>query len=136
MAREIGLIARFGAAGVVNTGVGLAVIVLLDPVLGLAPALANAASYGVGVVVGFLLSRNFVFRSDGALPAAGLRYALAFVAAFALNQGVLYAAGRALGQGTFRHLAAQVLAMAVYSVVFYLTCRLWVFRARAEAAPE
>jgi putative flippase GtrA len=128
MAREIGLIARFGAAGVLNTGVGLAVIVLLDPVLGLPPALANAVGYAVGVVLGFVLNRSFVFRSGGALPVAGLRYLIAFAVAFGLNQAALYAAGRALGQGAFRHVAAQLIAMAVYSATLYLICRLWVFR--------
>jgi putative flippase GtrA len=124
----VGLIARFGLVGLVNTAVGFAVAVLLDPVLGLPPALANAASYACGISVGFVLSRRFVFRSRAGLSAAGPRYLLAAVGAFALNQAVLRATGLALGAGLFQHIAAQVAAMASYSIAFFVLCRLWVFR--------
>jgi putative flippase GtrA len=125
--RTIGLLARFGLAGLVNTAVGFGVIVLLDPVLGLPPALANAIGYAAGMATGFVLNRSFVFRSDGALPATGLRYAIAVAASFALNQAVLGAMGSLLGVGSFRHLAAQAAAMAVYSTALFVICRVWVF---------
>jgi len=128
MPETVGLIFRFGLVGVVNTAIGVAVVVLLDPVLGVPPALANAASYAVGITVGFVLSRNFVFRSRAGLTATGLRYLIAALGAFALNQLVLRLAGLALGAGPVRHIAAQLSAMAAYSAVFFLVCRIWVFR--------
>jgi putative flippase GtrA len=131
MRETIGLIARFGLVGLVNTAVGFAVVVLLDPVMGLPPALANAASYAVGISVGFLLSRGFVFRSRAGLSATGLRYLIAALGAFVLNQAVLRAAGLALGAGSIQHIAAQLAAMAVYSTAFFFLCRLWVFRVPA-----
>lgn len=131
MRETVGLIARFGLVGVINTAFGFAVVVLLDPVLGVPPALANAASYAVGITVGFVLSRNFVFRSRAGLSATGLRYLIAALGAFALNQLVLRLAGLALGAGSIQHIAAQLSAMAVYSAVFFLVCRLWVFRSPA-----
>jgi putative flippase GtrA len=134
MAEAIGLIARFGLAGLINTVIGFAVIALLDPGLGVAPALANAAGYAVGVVAGFLLNRRFVFRSRTGLPAAGRRYLAAAAGAFALNQGVLRLAGMALGDSATRHLIAQGMAMAVYSVALFVLCRLWVFKADANSA--
>jgi putative flippase GtrA len=133
MGDQVGLIARFGLAGLVNTAIGFAVVVVLDPVLGLAPALANAIGYAVGMAVGFILNRGFVFRSRGALPAAGLRYAIAAAAAFLLNQGVLRMAGAALGGGAAHRLAAQLMAMAAYSATLFLICRLWVFRPVADS---
>jgi putative flippase GtrA len=135
MADTVGLVARFGVAGLVNTAVGFAVIALLDPVLGLPPPLANAAGYAVGVGVGFLLNRRFVFRSRTGLPASGLRYLIAALGAFVLNQLVLHVAGLALGAGPVRHLAAQLMAMAVYSVVLFFLCRFWVFRPTTESSP-
>jgi putative flippase GtrA len=132
MRETVGLIARFGLVGLVNTAIGFAVVVLLDPVLGVPPALANAASYTVGITVGFLLSRNFVFRSRARLSATGLRYLIAALGAFALNQVVLRLVGLALGAGSIQHIAAQLSAMAVYSAVFFLVCRLWVFKAVAS----
>ena len=133
MAESVGLIARFGLAGLVNTAIGFAVVVVLDPVLGLSPPLANAAGYAVGMTVGFVLNRGFVFRSQTGLPAAGLRYLIAAGCAFVLNQIVLRLAGAALGGGSAQHIAAQLMAMAVYSVALFFLCRLWVFRAPANS---
>jgi putative flippase GtrA len=133
MAEAVGLIARFGLAGLVNTAIGFAVVVVLDPVLNLPPALANAAGYAVGMAVGFVLNRGFVFRSRTGLPAAGLRYVIAAASAFVLNQGVLRLAGMALGGGAARHLIAQGMAMAVYSVALFVLCRLWVFKTDANS---
>jgi putative flippase GtrA len=139
MAESVGLIARFGLAGLINTAVGFAVIAVLDAGLGLPPALANAAGYAVGMAIGFVLNRSFVFRSRTGLPAAGLRYLIAAAGAFVLNQGVLRVAGLALGGGRAQHLAAQLVAMAAYSVTLFFLCRLWVFRpfatSRAAQAP-
>jgi len=134
MADTVGLVARFGLAGLVNTAVGLAVIVLLDPVLALPPPLANAAGYATGVGVGFLLNRGFVFRSRTGLPASGLRYLVAALCAFALNQLTLHVVGLALGGGPVHHLAAQLTAMAVYSVALFFLCRLWVFRPATDSS--
>jgi putative flippase GtrA len=134
MRELLGLVARFGLVGLVNTVIGFAVVVLLDPVMGLPPALANAASYAVGISVGFFLSRRFVFRSRAGLSATGLRYLIAALGAFALNQAVLRTAGFVLGAGAVQHIAAQLAAMAVYSAAFFFVCRLWVFRPPAASA--
>jgi putative flippase GtrA len=128
MREQVGLLLRYGLAGIVNTAVGFSAIVALDLGLGLPPALANAAGYALGLVVGFLLNRAFVFRSRGAIPTTGLRYLAAAAAAFVLNQAVLRAAGLALGAGRLQHLGAQALAMGCYTLALFLLCRLWVFR--------
>lgn len=133
MVERLWLIARYGLAGLVNTGVGMAVILLLDPVLGVAPALANAVGYAVGMATGFVLNRYFVFRRGGALAALGARYAVAVAASFLLNQSVLWAAGRALGAGSVHHLIAQLAAIGTYSVALFALCQLWVFRGDSEA---
>jgi putative flippase GtrA len=122
------MIGRFGLAGLANTAVGLTMILLLDPVLGAPPALANAAGYAVGLSVGFLLNRGFVFRSRAGMAASGVRYALAALAAFALNQGALRVAGLVLGGGAVQHVAAQLAAMATWTLTLFTLCRLWVFR--------
>ena len=46
MREAVGLIARFGLVGLVNTAIGFAVVLLLDPILGVPPALANAVEEG------------------------------------------------------------------------------------------
>src|SRR6185437_5500141 len=128
MREHVGLIARFGVAGLINTAVGFAVVVALDPGLGVAPPIANAIGYLVGMGVGFVLNRGFVFRSRDGLPASGLRYASAALGAFVLNQAVLRLAGAMLGAGAAQHIAAQLCGMATYSIALFLACRFWVFR--------
>ena len=125
---QIGLLLRYGVAGLVNTAIGFSAIVALDLGLGLPPAIANAGGYALGFVVGFALNRASVFRSRGAVGATGLRYLVSVVAAFLLNQAVLRAAGLLLGAGRVQHLAAQAVAMGVYTLALFLLRRLRVFR--------
>jgi len=125
----IALLTRFGLAGLVNTGIGFAVIAGLDVGLHVSPALANAAGYLVGMGVGFVLNRRFVFRSQTSAGATAPRYIAVVLAAFALNQLILRVAGAILGQGALPHLAAQLCGMAVYTLTVFLACRFWVFRA-------
>jgi putative flippase GtrA len=122
------LIARYGLVGVVNTLSSLAVITALDIGLRAPPALANAAGYGVGVAISYVLNRRFVFASRDRAGSTGPRYLLAVGGGFLLNQWVLYLALRVLGAGAVQHLLAQVAAMAVYTVSVFLACRYWVFR--------
>jgi putative flippase GtrA len=125
----IALIARFGLAGLINTGIGFAVIAGLDVGLHVAPALANAAGYLVGMGVGFVLNRRFVFKSQSSARATAPRYIAVVIAAFALNQLILRAAGANLGPGALPHLLAQLSGMAVYTLAVFVACRFWVFRA-------
>ncbi len=125
----IALLARFGLAGLINTGLGFAVIAGLDVGLHVSPPLANAAGYLVGMGVGFVLNRRFVFKSQTSARATAPRYISVVLAAFALNQLILRVAGAALGQGALPHLAAQLAGMAVYTVAVFTACRFWVFRA-------
>jgi len=124
----LSLIARFGLAGLINTGIGFAVIAGLDVGLHISPPLANAAGYLVGMGVGFVLNRRFVFKSQTNPRATAPRYIAVVLAAFALNQLILRVAGASLGQGALPHLAAQLAGMGVYTVVVFLACRFWVFR--------
>jgi len=122
------LVARFGLAGLVNTGIGFTVIASLDVGLHMSPPLANAAGYLVGMGVGFVLNRRFVFKSQSSARATAPRYIATVIAAFVLNQLILRGVGAALGPGTLPHLAAQLTAMAAYTLSVFLACRFWVFR--------
>ncbi|MFY8210071.1 MAG: GtrA family protein [Caulobacter sp.] len=118
---------RYGVAGVFNTLVGFSIILALDLGLGLAPHLANAIGYAIGVCVSFVLSKVFVFKARQTARAAPLRYAVAVVAAFALNQGVLTLATRVLPEGALWSTAAQGLAIASYTAALFLLSHFWVF---------
>src|SRR5262245_52937717 len=61
---ELARFFRFGLVGAANTLIGLGIIAFLDLGLHLRPAIANAAGYAVGICLSFVLSREFVFRSQ------------------------------------------------------------------------
>ena|ERR1700722_3677807 len=128
MRETLGQLARFGAAGLVNTGIGFAVIAGLDIGLGVNPVLANACGYALGIGLGFVLNRGFVFRSRTGVAASAARFLTAALIAFTINQGILHLAGAVFGAGRPGHLAAQLAAMAAYTTALFLICRVWVFR--------
>jgi putative flippase GtrA len=129
----LGLISRFGLTGLVNTGVGFFTAAGLDVGLHVAPALANTAGYLVGIPVGFVLNRTFVFQHRQSIAATMPKYFASVALAFVMNQLVLHVVGAALGPGVNQHLAAQLCGMATYSAVNLLICRFWVFPAEAAA---
>ncbi|MDB5457307.1 MAG: GtrA family protein [Caulobacter sp.] len=120
---------RYGAAGVVNTLVGLSVIVALEQGAGLNPFLANAGGYAVGICVSFVLSRLFVFGAARSWRGAAPRYAAAVVLAFGLNQGVLWLARTVLGALAWGPIVAQGAAVISYTAALFLISRYWVFAA-------
>jgi putative flippase GtrA len=127
------LLSRFGLAGLINTAVGYAIIAGLDVGLHVDPALANATGYLVGVGIGFVLNRSFVFKSATSPRTAGMRYIAVVIPAFLFNQAVLKLSGVVLGPGALQHMAAQLAGMACYTITVFLACRFWVFRPSVQA---
>ena len=112
---------RYAAAGLVNSGVGYAVILGLSA-WGAPALLANAGGFAAGFLVSLLISSAWTFG----LPrraAAPARYAAAFAACYALNLCVV---GTGLAAG-LPEAIAQGGGVAGYAVSFYLACRWWVF---------
>lgn len=115
------------AAGILNTLLGLAVILGLDLGLGVPSAFANAIGYGIGISVGWLLQRRFVFRSDQSNWRAKTRYLTVVALAFALNQAMLWTFQRFLGSALEMRVLAQIFAVGTYSVSQFLLLKAWVF---------
>lgn len=123
---EARLLVRFLSSGAVNTLLGFAVIFALMAA-GVHPLGANIAGYAAGFFLGFLLSRSFVFRSNGRFVVQSLRYLMSFALCFSLNLLVL--------QICLQYMAvilAQVLASAVYTFSMFFLTRLWVYRNAPE----
>ena len=118
----------FGATGVVNTAVGLAVIIGLMMAFDVTPWIANAGGYAVGLTVSFVLNRFWTFR-DTATGMPILAFLFAVAVSFVVNLGVLTAA---LAIWPEHRVVAQILAVASYSCVFFIACRLVVFNERAK----
>jgi len=114
---------RYLLSGVGNTVVGFSVIFVLMWV-GVSAYVANMAGYAIGGVIGFLVSRNFVFNAASKFNRQMWRYSLAFVLSVALNIVVLTLALEIFGINRF---LSQCLAAASYTVSMYLTSRIYVF---------
>jgi len=82
------LLAKYSLSGVVNTVVGYALIFACMAV-GVGPTLSNVIGYAVGLVLSFVQSRYWVFRSAGSVGGDALRFVPAFLVSFGLNLLVL-----------------------------------------------
>ena len=115
---------RFGLVGAINTAVGLAVIMVCIAA-GMADVEANATGYAVGLTMSFFLNRRWTFghsdRIDGSLV---IRYAASFLIAYIANLTVALAL---IGAETVARPVAHVIGAGVYTALFYVLCRSYVF---------
>lgn len=124
---EAGILSRYSLSGALNTVAGFSTIFALTA-LGSQPYVANAAGYLVGLVLGFFVSRRFVFRHEGKMSSQGSRYLTAFGVCFAINLLVL----RFALQAGVHEMLAQAISTVVYIVAMFLALRLFVFHHRAN----
>jgi putative flippase GtrA len=127
VSRALRELVTFGLVGVVNTCVGLGTIVLMQTVIGHDPLVANPIGDAAGLVNSFLMNRAFTFRDGDRGARSALRFLMAFAVAYAANfltLAVLIAAEPAWP------LLWQVVAMVVYTLVFFVLAKWFVFRVR------
>jgi len=115
-------ITRYAGSGVVNTLVGFFVI-FTAMFLGFTPIVSNIAGYAVGFMLGFVLSKKFVFRSNGHFVVESLRYLIVFIVAFLCNLMVLR-----IALNYIPAIPSQIIAAMTYTFLMYLLTRLFVFQ--------
>ena len=120
---ESAYLTRYAGSGALNTIAGFAVIFLLMA-LGVSPFIANIGGYLVGFLLGFVVSKKFVFRSEGHFLPESIRYLVAFLVCFLLN---LLALQIALSSLHLMVMLAQLFAAGVYTSTMYLFSRWFVF---------
>jgi putative flippase GtrA len=118
---------RYGLVGVANTFVGLGVILILQMLAGLDPYSANAGGYAVGLATSFLLNRAWTFRVSDRPADRLLRFMLAFAISYTANLGTLALLINPVGM-----VAAQAVAVVVYSTIFFVFCRVYVFAPQGQ----
>jgi putative flippase GtrA len=114
---------RYIGSGAFNTLVGFAVI-FLAMWAGFSPSAANISGYAAGFILGFILSKKIVFRSNGNFVKESVRYLIAFLGAFALNFIVLHIA---LDKLELAAILAQIVAAITYTLAMYVLTRFYVF---------
>jgi len=121
--KEATYLTRHAGSGVINTIVGF-IVIFSAMALGISPMVSNIAGYAVGFILGFVLSKKFVFRSNGHFKAESIRYLVAFIVSFLFNLlvlrlGIIYF--------NFSAVVAQVVAAISYTLLMYIQTRLYVF---------
>ena len=115
----------FLLVGVANTLVGLSVIYLIKWLGAAGDTIANACGYVFGLLVSFILNRNWTFRHSGTVLPAAIRFLMVFAIAYAANLGVVLILIHQVGvNGYF----AQLLGVPPYTALFYLGSRYFAFR--------
>jgi putative flippase GtrA len=121
---EVKRLTRYAGSGVINTIIGF-IVIFSAMALGISPMISNVAGYAVGLMLGFVFSKKFVFRSNGHFVTESVRYVVAFIISFLLNLLVLRIA---LIYSNYHVVASQVAAGASYTILMYVLARIYVFR--------
>lgn len=119
----------FGLVGVANTAVGLGTILVLQEGLGLDPFLSNALGYAAGLCNSFVMNRAFTFRDGDRGAKSAVRFLMAFAVAYLANVTTLSALIAAAPEQV---LLWQMVSMVVYTLVFFVLAKWFVFRVRAS----
>lgn len=124
MKRNIYQLLRFLIVGGVNTGIGYVIIFSGMYILNLSPEVSNILGYGFGVLVAYILHRNFTFRSKGYHGEEFMGFLVVFATAFGLNFVTLYISVHQLG---IHEGVSQVISGAVYVLSSYIMNSRFVF---------
>jgi putative flippase GtrA len=121
--KEATYLTRYAGSGLFNTIAGF-IVIFSAMALGFSPIVSNVAGYAIGFTLGFVLSKKFVFRSNGHLVAESVRYLIAFVISFLFNLLVLRLT---LIYMKMHAVVSQVAAAVSYTLLMYILTRLFVF---------
>lgn len=115
---------RFGVVGLINTGIGLAMIYAAMYFFHAGAGLANAIGYAIGLVVSFTLNRLWTFADDRHATKVLPSYVLAAGLAYLCNLAVVLVGTRAFAVDPY---LVQLAGVAVYTGSMFLLCRWFVF---------
>lgn len=125
---EIFTMIRYGAVGLVNTGVTALVIFLLK-LTGIHYSLYTLAGYAVGITVSFILNRKFTFKSTEKTGQQALKFLLVTGSLLGLTQLLQYLLIDVAG---INETLGVILGMIFYTGIGYILNRLFVFRKKSS----
>ena len=123
--KEFYTMLRYGAVGLVNTGVTAAVIFLLK-LTGIHYSLYTLAGYAVGITVSFFLNRRFTFKKQGEKAGRQLiKFLSVTVSLLLLTQFLQYLLIDLAG---IKETIGVIIGMVFYTGTGYILNRLFVFK--------
>jgi putative flippase GtrA len=114
---------RYTVTAIINTGLGIFVILTLHVGLNLGLVVSNAVGYGIGVLCSFTLNRSWTFSSQTNILSAGVKYLITVGIAFALCITLI----TSLQVADTQYVVAQVMGSSLYSIVVFLGAKYVIF---------
>ena len=118
-------IARFLLVGLVNAILGYSLIIVLYTLLNLNFYLSNFIGYLFGLIISFILNRNFVFKAQGKIIVQFLKFILSFFLSYFLNIFVFYISSEFIN---LNYYLALIIASLFYSISFFISCNFFTFK--------
>ncbi|WP_176438484.1 GtrA family protein [Actibacterium lipolyticum] len=118
-----GQIGRYILIGLLNTGVGLAVIFALHVGAELSLAVSNAVGYFIGWLLSYVLNRSWTFAHSGSMARSLPLYLLVVLVAFGVNLLVIVG----LQAQGIPYVVAQISGAAIYSILTFIGAKIVVF---------
>ncbi|WP_407645038.1 GtrA family protein [Diaphorobacter caeni] len=89
------------------------------------PVLSNLTGYIFGLVLGYILNKNWTFKSKESSYSEMLRYAVVIVTSYIANVGLVYLSTTHLQLSPY---LAQPLGMVTYTGLTFIGCKIFVFK--------
>lgn len=118
---------KFALVGVLNTGLTIAVIFLLKYLFSANDVLANFIGYVFGLACSYFLNKKWTFNHSGEFISTAIKFLMVFAVSYTINVFCLLQFIK-LGVNDY---AAHLLGMPIYTVVFYLGSKYFVYGKRA-----
>ncbi len=125
--KKIGIkkIKRFLLVGIVNAITGYTLIIALYSLLNLNIYLSNLIGYLVGLIISFILNRNFVFKVGGKIINQFIKFIFSFFLSYFLNIFVFYISSEFIN---LNYYFALLIASLFYSISFFISCNFFTFK--------
>ena len=114
---------RYVVTGLVNTGIGLAVIFALRLGAGVDLVVSNAVGYAVGWLISYGLNRNWTFGHSGRMRRSLPAYLVLVLAAFGANIAII----STLTAHGLAYVPAQIVGAGFYSIAVFIGAKYVVF---------
>ena len=125
--KKIGIkkITRFLLVGFVNAISGYTLIILFYSFLNFHFYLANFIGYLFGLIISFILNRNFVFKAKGKITGQFQKFIFSFFLSYFLNIFVFYICSEFTN---LKYYLALLIASCFYSASFFILCNFFTFK--------